>query len=295
MTTQDPAPSPAVLAEACHTAGIDPTGAEPIRIAENETWRLPTGVIARIARPGQLDAATRELRVARWLLDHNIPTVRPLCLPQPAQAAGRPVTFWEELPPHEHGSTTEVARTLKALHALPLPAFDVGRLDPFVRIPQRLAAATTLDERDRHWLLALQADLSQRWTRGLPAGLPPAVVHGDAWPGNIVRTAQGTVLMDLERCAVGPREWDLTSTAVRARTTGAVSPADYEQFCEAYGHDVTQWDGYEVLAGARELRMVTYAAQHAATHPAWQQQAQYRVDCLRGRHGPRPWQWRGIM
>lgn len=102
-------------------------------------------------------------------------------------------------------------------------------------------------------------------------------------------------MMDLERFSIGPREWDLVSTAVRARTTSAVTPGDYDDFCKIYGYDVTEWSGYEILAGARELRMVTYACQHAATSPEWAAQAQYRVDCLRGRCGPRPWTWRGIM
>jgi hypothetical protein len=29
--------------------------------------------------------------------------------------------------------------------------------------------------------------------------------------------------------------------------------------------------------------------------PEWRREAQYRVDCLRGRAGARPWQWKGIM
>ncbi|MFF4924165.1 hypothetical protein ACFY4B_26585 [Kitasatospora sp. NPDC001261] len=73
--------------------------------------------------------------------------------------------------------------------------------------------------------------------------------------------------MDFERFSIGPREWDLTSTAVRARTTGAVTANDYTKFCELYGYDVTTWSGYGVLAGARELRMVSYAARHAVHHP----------------------------
>lgn len=42
---------------------------------------------------------------------------------------------------HGHGSTEDVARALKVLHALPLPDFDIGHVDLFVRIPERLAAA----------------------------------------------------------------------------------------------------------------------------------------------------------
>ncbi|WP_281730825.1 hypothetical protein [Streptomyces tagetis] len=85
------------------------------------------------------------------------------------------------------------------------------------------------------------------------------------------------------------------STAVRAMTTGAVSMREYDEFCAVYGHDVTAWEGYPVLARARELRMVTYAARHAAGNPQWISQAQHRIDCLRGRSGPRPWSWKGIL
>lgn len=102
-------------------------------------------------------------------------------------------------------------------------------------------------------------------------------------------------MIDLERFSLGPPEWDLVSTAVRARTTGAITSAEYDEFCAAYGYDVTDWVGYPILAGARELRMASYAAQHAAENPEWADQAQYRVDCLRGRQGPRPWHWKGIM
>jgi hypothetical protein len=55
------------------------------------------------------------------------------------------------------------------------------------------------------------------------------------------------------------------STAVKLTTTGAVSAEEYAAFCETYGADVTEWEGYELLAGARELRMTTYAAQHATS------------------------------
>ncbi|MFF4315780.1 phosphotransferase family protein [Streptomyces sp. NPDC001507] len=125
--------------------------------------------------------------------------------------------------------------------------------------------------------------------------MPECVVHGDAWVGNVAATADGPVLLDFERVSVGPPEWDLVSTALKLTTTGAVTEAEYAEFCELYGTDVTQWEGYELLAGARELRMTTYAAQYAAAHPEWHAEAQYRVDCLRGRITDRPWRWAGIM
>ncbi|MBO8184232.1 aminoglycoside phosphotransferase family protein [Streptomyces spirodelae] len=292
MTTEA-APALDALAQACALVGLNSQGAEPVRIAENQIWRLQEGVVARIARAGQLHTAQREVRVARWLTDHGVPAVRAASVQQPVETDGRPVTFWEELPPSEHGTVSDVALLLKQLHSLPEPDFNIGTLDPFVRVSARLDAATTLPDQDVRWLRGLHRELETAWAE-LPAGLPTCAVHGDAWPGNIVRTSAGPLMMDLERFSLGPPEWDLVSSAVRARTTGAVSPQEYEEFCHTYGHDVTDWAGYPTLAGARELRMVTYAAQHAASHPEWRTQAQHRVDCLRGRCGPRPWQWEGI-
>ncbi|MFD7556967.1 phosphotransferase enzyme family protein [Streptomyces sp. NPDC059835] len=284
------------LQEACAATGLDARGAEPIRLAENQIWRLPNGIIARIAPPGRLSSAAREISVARWLAACGLPVVKPVLIDQPVEYAGRVVTFWEEVPAHSHGSTGDVAAALKELHALRLPDFNIGRLDPFVRIPERLTAAQTLPDDDRQWLLTLYGELKAQWEAGLPPGLPTSPVHGDAWPGNVVRLGRGGwLLMDLERFSAGPPEWDLASTAVRTRTTGAVTPAEYDAFCGIYGHDVTVWAGYDVLAGARELRMATYAAQHAASDPRWQAEAQHRVDCLRGRVGPRPWHWTGIL
>ena len=289
-------PAYAALAEASSAVGLDHGGAEPVRIAENQIWRLGGGVIARVAPGDRLGSAAREVRVARWLAGQGIRAVRPLEVEQPVKRADRVVTFWEEVPPHRHGTAVDVALALKELHGLHPPEFDIGVLDPFVRVPERLAAAVSLSGDDRRWLLDLCGDLKSRWENGLPDGMPLRAVHGDAWPGNIVRTHDGVrLLMDFERFSLGPPEWDLVSTAVRCRTTGAVTEAEYAAYCAAYGYDVTEWAGYDTLARARELRMVTYAAQHAATNPKWRAQAQHRVDCLRGRCAPRPWKWEGIL
>ncbi|MCX2969395.1 MULTISPECIES: phosphotransferase family protein [Streptomyces] len=294
MTASVPESERQLLEQVCAAAGLDPHGAEAVRLAENQIWRLPGRVIVRIARAGQEAAAAREVRVARWLADAGVPAVRLADVAQPVLTKGRPATFWEELPPPTHGSVRDVAALLRQLHALPTPDLDLGHLDPFVRVAARLEAAVTLSEADRKWLHGLLGDLTAAWA-DRPSGRPDCAVHGDAWPGNLVRARTGPVIMDLERFSIGPPEWDLVSTAVRARTTGAVTSREYTDFCDEYGADVTQWDGYPILAGARELRMVSYAAQHAASNPEWRDQAQHRVDCLRGKAGPRPWSWKGIL
>jgi hypothetical protein len=83
------------LVAAAKAAGLSSVGAEAIRLAENDLWRLPGGVVVRIARPGQAAAAAREVAVARWLAVHDFPAVRPLPTPQPVHTGDRVATFWE--------------------------------------------------------------------------------------------------------------------------------------------------------------------------------------------------------
>ncbi|MEU7205475.1 aminoglycoside phosphotransferase family protein [Streptomyces sp. NPDC045470] len=293
MTSTRAADSFALLEEVAAVVGLSSADATPIRLAENDLWRLPGKIVVRIARPGQQQAAAREVAVARWLLQHDVPAVRPLPLNQPVVVQGRAATFWEELPPHKPGCAADLAPLLRRLHGLPRPSFPVGDLDPFVRIRDRLSEAHSITEQDRAWLLEHLSELTEAWTN-LPQGRPRSLIHGDAWGGNCAVTATGALLLDFERTSLGLPEWDLTSTAVAADTFGSLSPKSYNGFCRAYGHDVMTWPGYPVLRGVRELRLVTFAVQVASDAPGAAAQAQYRLACIQGRRGPRPWAWTAV-
>jgi aminoglycoside phosphotransferase (APT) family kinase protein len=209
---------------------------------------------------------------------------------QPVVINGLPIPFWRELPDHRHGEPTEVAAALRQLHAAPLPTdFELGDLAPFVRLAEQIDGASTLTEDDRAWLRWRLVDLEQAYAE-LPADLPKSVIHGDAWAGNVVVTDDGdTILLDLERCSIGPPEGDLVSTAIRRSTFGTMSADEYDQFASAYGHDVMKLPGFETLRDIRELRVTCYAAQRASENLAMRDEATLRVACLRGPQGPRPW------
>ncbi|MET9072247.1 phosphotransferase [Streptomyces sp. NPDC004232] len=138
---------------------------------------------------------------------------------------------------------------------MPKPDLPPGELEPFVRLVERIDAASTISDDDRQWLNGRLEDLKGQWA-SRPKGLPECVVHGDTWVGKVARTEAGPLLMDFERASFGPPEWGLVSTAVKLTMTGAVSPEEYTAFCKTYGVDVTEWEGNELLVGARELRMV---------------------------------------
>jgi aminoglycoside phosphotransferase (APT) family kinase protein len=283
----------AVLAAACAQAGLDPAGAVPIRLGENAIVGLPGGIVVRIARPGQLAAATREVQIARWLAERDVPAVQAVeGIDQPVPVDGRAVTFWRELPPHQHGTPAQVAEALRRLHNLSVPTgFTLAPLAPFVRLADRIEAATSLADDDRTWLHRHLIDLQHRYAE-LPGGRPHCVVHGDAWVGNVAATDDGQVFwLDLERCSIGPPEWDLINTTLRYTSFAWITADTYREFCRRYGYDVTTWPGFSVLRDIRELRMTCYTAQRAAEDPAARAEAELRVRCLRGDHGPRPWSW----
>ncbi len=264
---------------------------------ENVLYRLDGAIVARISRPGQLAAGRREVDVANWLQESGLAAVRVVPrIDQPVVIDQRTVTFWRELPPDRHGTSAEVAAVLRKLHDLAPPtSFDPGPLEPFVRLEARIEAASTVSPSDRDWLREHLAELRERWAH-LPAGLPWCVVHGDAWVGNVVATDDGeVVLLDLERTSLGPPEWDTVHTAIKYSSFAQITAAQYRAFCDVYGHDVTTWDGFELLRDIREFRMTCMAAQTAVTTPADRSQADHRIACLRGKLGPRPWSgWRAV-
>jgi aminoglycoside phosphotransferase len=283
----------ATLVAAGDQIGLATTGATPIRLGENTIFRLPGRVVARISQPGQQFAARREVAVSRWLNRSGVAAVAALPdIDQPVEVDGRSVTFWEELPDHRPGDLIQVATVLKQLHSLPVPSdVPLGRLDPFIRLSERIEAARTIPEDHRAWLWERLAQLKDQWA-AVSSKLPMCVVHGDAWAGNVVATDDGrTVLLDLERCSTGPREWDLVSTAVKYVTYGQISQREFGRFSAAYGLDVTVWVGFVVFRDIRELRMACFVVQQAASNPKFEAEALLRVGCLMGRQGPRPWTW----
>ncbi len=274
--------------------GTNPAG------EKNTLYRLAGGIVARVSRPGQADVARKETHVSRWLNQSGIPTVQLIAhIAQPVEIEQQSVTFfWRELPPHRATDLAQTAKVLRRIHALHPPNdFALPDLAPFVRLEQRITEAVVFfDSTQRRWLLSHLNSLVEQY-EDRPPGLLPSPVHGDAGGGNIVATfAQPTpIVLDLERFAYGPPEWDLTSIAVSCFTFGSIATAEWRRFSSGYGHDVTEWAGYPLLRSIRELRKkVTFAAQVASQRQDLATEAQYRLACIQGEAGPRPWHWKPV-
>ncbi|WP_433521560.1 phosphotransferase enzyme family protein [Nocardia pseudovaccinii] len=283
------------MAKAARRAGLAWDEPEVIREGSHAIYRVGD-VVARIGRPGSLGDAERELRVSQWLNSSGIPTVETVSeLPQPIVVDDRPVTWWRLIPDHRPATPAELGAMLRALHSLTPPAdFELPSYDPFGDLRERLAKAGTVDDDDRRWLVTRYDELRQQYDK-LQDPLRLAVIHGDAWQGNVVVPPSGTpIVLDLDKVSVGRPEWDLIQLAVDYTDFARILGADYLSLVNAYGgHDITDWSDFRLFADIQELRWVGFALERAAASEGAAQQAKHRIACVRGQI-PKPWVWKAL-
>jgi len=283
----------AILATACAKIGVSASGASMIRLGENALFLLPYNkIVVRIARgPDILPDATKEVAVASWLHDIGIPAAQPTEHEQPVMVDGHPVTFWHLIDDSGARPTlTDLAAILRQLHRASVPPdLLIPEFDIFGRVSERIAAAPSLPEQDRDFLSNRLAALRGEYST-LAFTLPPSAVHGDAHQSNLIQQADGKVLLiDFERFAFGPPESDLAVTAAEY-LIGWHTDAAYASFCDTYGFDVIQWDGFPVLRAINELKMTTWLMQNVAEGDQIAAEFRTRLASLRDNNAPRGWQ-----
>jgi aminoglycoside phosphotransferase (APT) family kinase protein len=288
----DPDNARSALVVACAAAGLDPMDAELIRLGSNAVFRLRRQpVIARVARTAdRLDAIAREVAVSRWLAANGVRAVLALDIAQPVVAEGRAVTLWDSVSDGvEYGTTAELAAALRHLHTLDAPTdIALPAFDPMYRLFERLERTVTFSSTERDLLIHRADELASAFSV-LQFELPTGPIHGDANVGNLLRDRNDEpVLSDLDEFSIGPREWDLTLTAMYFERYGWHTLAEYRTFCGVYGWDVMAWPGYTVLADIKELMMVTWLAQNASEHRN-RQELDVRLESLRTGRGRENW------
>lgn len=257
-----PGHPPEVLTEAlaaiCRACGLDPTGARLIRNVNNAVFQLAADpvVVRLVTLPSYVPRAALVVAAATLFARHNVPTIRLLPgLTQPVRAGGHVATVWQAVlavgPPP---GGADLARILRMIHRLPMPDGSFPPWDPLSDFTNRLRDAVDLQPEDREFLQRRSDELAAALA-DLEFALPRAVLHGDAHLGNMIPGSDGPVLCDFDSCCVGPPEWDLTPMAVSAVRFGR--PAEhYADLASGYGVDVTSWEGYDVLRGIRDLKLV---------------------------------------
>jgi aminoglycoside phosphotransferase (APT) family kinase protein len=281
------------LLDVCAAADLDPAGAELIRLGSNAVFRLRSApLIVRIGpNSTRLHAARREVAVAEWLADNDVPAIRIAHIVlQPLSLNGRVATIWQSASDREqYGTTSELAAILRKLHALSAPtSLDLPALDPFTVARQRITTNFGVG-RDRDFMNDECDRLSRRYDE-LDFVMPAGVIHGDASVGNVIRDDQGHALLsDLDGFSTGPLEWDLVLTAMYFERYGWHTLDEYRDFVLVYGYDVMDWSGYEVMRDTRELLMVAWLAQKVSMDPASAPELEKRIHALRTGGSRRDW------
>ncbi|MGK5530291.1 phosphotransferase family protein [Streptomyces sp. URMC 129] len=285
----------AVLSDACRAAGLDPAGAELLRLGSNAVFRLASSsVIVRIAQdPEAAEEMERAVRVARWLESERFPAARVLPgVRQPAVFGGRVVTCWENAQDRvEYARLDELADLLKRLHWLEEPeSLKLPYFDPFAKVRDALQALDGIPEDDRHFLDQRAAKLQKEYDR-LDFVLPFGMIHGDANVGNAIRHRDGhALLIDLDGFSLAPREWDLVLTSMYYERYGWHSKAEYESFVHHYGFDLMNWPGYPALADVRELMMTLWLGTRTSGDPRAREEFARRLQALRSGGSRLDWQ-----
>ncbi|MFG2966445.1 phosphotransferase [Streptomyces sp. NPDC048288] len=255
-------------------------GASLLALGENAVFAAGD-LVVKVGRDAELlDRARRELEIAGWLAEADVPAVR-AAEPKARLVEGHPVTVWHRLPdPVRPAEPRDLAELLRIVHALPSPPFALpprellGGVERWLRL-----AGDAIDPADAAYLRERRDGFAAA-AAALTPHLTPGPIHGDALPRNVHVGPEGPVLVDLETFSSDLREHDLVVMAL-SRDRYGLSAEAYDSFTETYGWDVREWEGCGVLRGARETASCAWVAQHAPSNPKALAEFERRVGSLR--------------
>lgn len=261
-------------------AGLPVGQAQLLALGENAVFAIDD-LVVKVGRDAELlDRARRELDIALWLAQAEVPAVR-AAEPEARLVDGHPVTLWHRLPDAVRpAGPRDLAELLRVVHALPAPPFELpprellGGVERWLRL-----AGDAISSADAEYLRRRRDGFAGAAAAVTPR-LTPGPIHGDALPRNVHVGPSGPFLVDLETFSSDLREHDLVVMAL-SRDRYGLSADAYDSFTAAYGWDVREWEGCSVLRGARETASCAWVAQHAPSNPKALAEFERRVASLR--------------
>ncbi len=202
---------------AASTLGLRVEDAVVVNNSNRIAVRLtPCDVLARVAPLELLHPdAEFEVEVARRLAETDGPVaaLEPRVEPRVYVRDGFVVTLWTYYEPvsPQDVAPAEYAQALARLHAgmqeidLPAPHFTDRVAEMQWLIGDR-AQTPELGDADRELLSNTLRKM--RWAIG-QRGASEQLLHGEPHPGNLLRTKNGLLFVDLETCCRGPVEFDI--------------------------------------------------------------------------------------
>ena len=241
------------------------------------------GVLVRSRFRSDEPVAAREVEVGRALADAGVPAV-PLVggRGQPWVVDGCVVTAWrwEDVigtsTPADLGALARVLRE----QTVGTVVYDVPRFDPLSAI-RAAVAAVPIGDPQGDFVRRRAQELSADWARIAdrdPAGT--AIDHGDLHQDNVLSTAGGVLLTDLELAGAGPPSYDAAPAVVMVERYGAEG-ATLDSFLEALGRDPRDWSGFTTCLAVYELWVTAWSVGVRDRSPELAAEAAVRIGCLR--------------
>ncbi|MGV9336657.1 phosphotransferase [Nocardia sp. NPDC003726] len=276
---------PAALTQASQLAGLEASDATPLREHATGVWLLPrVDAVARIGRADTADRAEVSLIVANWLVAEAFPAPEPLTV-QPIAVDDAVVTFWRYYPQPDAADrppVAELGNLLRQLHNLGEPPITLDEYQPLAELTGLLDGddAAVLPRAERDWLAQRASSLIESYSR-LDSALGMGLVHGDAYPGNLLWGPDRTVLLgDWDEVSIAPRELDLTNTYQGIRFGRPSEVLD--QFTAAYGYDVRLSPSFPTLREMRDLHTLgSFIRRAAKGDDAAEHELMHRLATLR--------------
>jgi len=185
----------------------------------------PCDVLARVAPRSRQSGAEFEVELARRLADSGAPlaTLDPRVEPRVYEQGDFAVTLWTYYEPQlPHAiAADEYASALGRLHTGMrhadvtgdwLPNF-MDRVDEAQRLVDDPTNHPEIGGADRE-LLGTTLRTMRRAI--IDRGASEQLLHGEPHPGNVLRTRDGLLFVDLETCCRGPIEFDIAHATINA-------------------------------------------------------------------------------
>lgn len=215
--------------------------------------------------------ARDEFRLLSILQEHRIAAPKPLHLDESGILFSAPVIAIEYIehdpPPIPLGMTSRIVRAaghLALIHRLPaLPKLDfLPRLDTTIKPPDASLHGMPDEARIRDALSSAP----------LPPVEPPALLHGDYWPGNLLwNEGRLAAVIDWEDAALGDPLADLANA--RLEWLWAAGAEAMERFTEHYrqksGRDLRHLPWWDLRAALRHCGRIAEYGLDPATEERW--------------------------
>lgn len=237
-------------------------------------------VVVRVRPEEGRTVAEREVAIAHRLMADRVPVTPLIGDLQPWSIEGQVITGWRWCPGVRPARSADLGLLAGALRTA-TAAVGIGELTPFDPLAHILDVVGEDDRPSAQFVRERVTALTDPFAEAVDDDpLGSCVVHGDLHRENVVVTADGPLLTDLELGGWGPASYDTAAAVVAVRRYGA--PADgLDRFLAASGADPRSWPGFEVMVAVSELWVAAWAVSVSHLRSDWAAEADLRVANLR--------------